>query len=487
MKLLGYAPDIDRTTPGVVIDCDHFIPSKRGYIAAPSAVDAGIDALDSECRGAAAVRLLNDTFRIIAGTPTNLYEKSGTSWADVTRASGGDYALGAENRWRFGQFGNTTLAVAKTETLQASDSSDFADVSGAPKADIVETVGNFVFLFNTDEASFGDSPNRWWCSAVQDYTDWTPSKATQCVTGILVSTPGRIFAGRRFGEQIIAYKRQGMYRGTYVGGDLIWDFQLISDVAGCMSQEAVVNIGTDANPVHMFMGPDNFWIFDGATPTSLKAPVVDTVFADFYEAYAYKIQTIHDKRKKRVYFLYPSLGGNGAIDSCVVYNYQNNTWGRDDRTIEAALEYLSGGITYDTWDTVAPSYDTLPANISYDSPYYAQGQLTPAIFGTDHTMYTLDGVGGNSSFTLGDLGDDENFYHLDRVKPKWLVKPTSAEMTNYYKNELGDALTTDSTTAMVKSRFDKLRSARWHSFRFDCVGDYELNDIDINYQEDGSE
>jgi hypothetical protein len=487
MKLLGYAPDIDQTIEGVITECEAFVPTEKGMQGAPSAQSTGIDALAAICYGAAAVRDLDNSFRLVTGSATKLYELSSTSWTDRTRAVGGDYALGTDNYWRFTQFGNTTLAAAKTETLQFSDSGAFANVTNAPKASIVETVSNFVFLFDTNETTYGDSPNRWWCSAVSTYDDWVPSIATQCATGILTSSPGRIFAGKRFGNQLVAYKERAMYIGTYVGAPVIWDFQQVPGEAGCNSQEAVVNVGTADNPVHIFMGADDFWRFDGATAVPLGGPLRKTVYGQLDKAFAYKIKTLHDRTNSRIYFYYPSLGGAGALDSCVVYHYRENRWGRDDRNIEAALEYISGGITYDTLDSFYPTYDDLPTNISYDSPFWTSGNPTPAIFNTSHTLLSIDGIATNSSFTTGDLGDDTYFYLLKRVKPKWLAKPTSATMTNYYKDSEGDDLTTGATTSMTSSRFDHIWSARWHRLQFNTVGDYTLNDVNLDYAQDGEE
>lgn len=487
MKLLGYAPDLDTTIEGVITDCSAFVPDVKGMVSAPSAQQASAAALSAACYGAAAVKKLDNTSRMIAGTAAALYELSGGAWTDVTRTVGGAYSLSADNRWRFAQFGDTTLAVSKTDILQYSSSSNFANVAGAPKADIVETVGYFVFLANTTEGTYGDSPNRWWCAALGNYTDWTPSVSTQCATGILTSAPGRIFAAKRFGEQIVFYKQKAMYLGTYVGAPVIWNMQQVPGEIGCSSQDGVVNIGTDQNPVHLFMGDDDFWVFDGSRPTSIGSPVRKTVFSNLYAAYAYRIKTVHDQKNKRVYFYYPSLGGNGAVDSCVVYNYKTNTWGRDDRTIEAALEYISGGITYDTWSSVAATYDTLPTTISYDSPFYSSGTPTPAIFDTTHKINTLDGVSTTSSFTTGDFGDDSAFSLIQRVKPKFQVAPTSATMTNYYKNSLGDTLVQDATVSMGVSRFDLLRAARWHRLKFDFVGNSTLNEINIVAQDGGYE
>lgn len=484
MKLIGYAPDIDQTTEGVITDCSAFIPALNGMQAAPSAQSTGMDALANACYGAISVRKLDSQSRVIAGTQTKLYEKSGTTWTDVTRTVGGDYNVGA-SFWRFAQFGDTTLAVNKADTLQASSSGAFADVAGAPKAAIVETVGNFVFLFNTNEASYGDSPNRWWCSGVRDYTDWTPSLTTQSATNTLVSTPGQIFAGKRFGEQIVVYKERSMYIGTYVGTPLIWDFQQIPGEAGCNSQEAVANIGTPENPVHIFMGADDFWRFDGARPVPIGSPLKKTVYAELDKGYANNIRSLHDRINSRVYFYYPARGSNGVLNKCVVYNYRTNQWGRDDRTIEACLEYISAGIT---WDSIPyTTWDSIPAQLGWDSPFWLTGSITPAIFNNSHELQSLDGASLNSRFTTGDIGDDTNYYLLQRVKPVWLKKPTSSIMTNYFKDSEGDDLTADVATTMYESRFDVLRSARWHRLQFDSVGDCTVNNINIVYRTAGLE
>lgn len=489
MIITGYAPDLDQTQEGSLTSCSAFIPTERGMQAAPSAQATNSATLAAACYGAASVRKLDNSFRLIAGTLTKLYELTSTTWTDQTRVSG-DYTLGADNFWRFAQFGDTTLAAAKTDALQFSSSTVFADVTKAgntaPKASIVETVAGFVFLFDTSETTYGDSPNRWWCAAQATYDDWVPAISTQSATGLLTSAPGRIFAGKRFGDQIVAYKERAMYIANYVGAPVIWNWQQIPGEAGCNSQEAVVNIGTADNPIHLFMGADDFWRFDGARPVPIGAPVRKTVYANLNTAYANRIKTLHDRVNSRVYFFYPSLGGNGAVDSCVVYHYRENRWGRDDRTVEAALEYLAGGITWDTFPYA--SWNAIPSTISWDSPFWTSGNPVPGLFNTTHDLVSLNGIAGNSSFTTWDMGDDNNLYLMQRVKVKWLTKPTSANMTNFYKASEGDSLTTGSVTAMnSSSEFNILKSARWHRLQFDLAGDAVTNQMNVTYQQDGSE
>ena len=53
-------------------------------------------------------------------------------------------------------------------------------------------------------------------------------------------------------------------------------------------------------------------------------------------------------------------------------------------------------------------------------------------------------------------------------------------MTNYYRqNGLGDTLTTDAVTSESNFKFDVLREARWHRFKFSYTGPIELAYVDV--------
>lgn len=487
---VGYAPDLPPTTPGVMVNCGAVVPSTRGFKGAPSALSTNTAALAAQCFGAASIRKKDDTTRIFAGTTTNLYEKSSGTWVTRTPAVTLN-GLGTTDRWRFAQFGDTTLCTAKTEIPQfITTATQFAAVTTtAPKAAIIETVNNFVMVFDvTDQGAIFDSadrPDGWWCAGKGNYTQWTPSITTEAATGTLQSTSGKITAGRKFGYQIVVYKQRSMYMGTYVGQPVIWDFQLIPGDAGALSHEVVVNVGTPEQPKHIFMGADNFYSFDGGRPVPIGNPLRQTVFGELNTGFYYAAQALHDVANKRVYFYYPT-GSSNKPDKCVVYNYLTGVWGRDDRTIEAVLEYLATGITYDELGASYSTYDALTA-LSYDTAFFTTSAPLPGIFDTSHLLKTLSGPAVSSSITTGDYGDDQVFTTLKRVRPRFINAPALAEFTNFYKNNLSDDRTIDTLRMFSSGRFDLMRSARWHSGRFDMTGDYEIQGFSVDVMADGEE
>ena len=485
MKVIGFSPDLDPTTDGVLTDCSAVLPSLRGIEGAPAPVSAIVPALSAACQGSASMITLAGNSRTFAATANKIYEAAVGSWNDVTYTAVGNYTT-VTGRWRFAQFGSVSLATSLQNTAQASPSALFSKISGAPKADIIETVNQFVICANVVTTSFGTDPNRWFCSALGDYTNWTPSIATQCASGLLVSVPDRITALRRFGDNVIAYKALGMYFGTYTGPPFIWSFTEVPSSSGTFCQESVLNIGTPDQPRHFFVGMDNFYTFDGGRPLPVGWEVKDYFLSRLNRAAASSICMMRDQLKSRVYIYYPS-GSATTPNDCLVYNYRTGKWGQDPRTVEFALEYLPAGITYDQLGTYYNTYADFP-NASYDTAFWQSASPAPAIFDSSHQLNTLTGSPGPSYFVTADVGDEGTMLLLDRVKPQWIRMPATATMTNYYRTQaLGEPLVQDQTVNPVNDRFDVMRTARWHRFKFSQQGPWELNTVLPSLRPDGLE
>ncbi len=491
MKLLSYQPDADPTQDGVITNCSAVIPTYRGIGNARSPSDTLNSAVAATVLGAASLLKLDGTSRTFAGTSTKLYELSSGSWTD--RSSGGGSYTAVANRWRFAQYGDISIAASKTNVTQYSTTGAFADVVksavNAPKADIVEVVNNFVFLCNTNAGPSpynADATNRWFCSAIGDYTDWTPSVATQCTTGLLTSTPGPITAAKRFGDQIIIYKRKGMYVGSYVGAPVVWAFQEIPSAAvGTWCQESVCSVGTPEQPLHFFVGPDDFYVFDGTRSMSVGNGVREQFFNTLNITHADQICLTQNRSRTLVYVYYPS-GSSSTCNACLVYNYRTKKWGVHDLSIEYAFEYINPGVTYDSLGTYYSTYGDFP-NSPYDTAFVGADTILPAVFETDHKLYTLSGSGTTSTVTTGDLGSDMTVTNVSRVTPRFTTLPSTASLVNYYRDASGNTLTSDQSVTMSSGRFDFLRSAPWHRFVFTFSGDWELSDVNVSARQDGLE
>lgn len=477
LELAGFSPDLDPETPGILVDCDAIVPTLQGLAAANSLAPTGIAALAATPLSAFTTQLLDGTRRMFAATATKIYEASGTTWTDRSRA--GDYS--GTNRQRFCVFGNNVLNTNRVQAIgQAAPGGAFADIAGAPAASIIVSVNGFVMAFDTNDGTYGDRPDGWWSSGIRDQTVWAPSAATQAANGRLLDSPGRITAGAALGNDVVAYKDTSMYVGRYVGPPVIWAWQRVSTEVGCAGAEAVVVVDT----AHFFVGPTDFYSFDGTVPRPLESPLREWFQHDLNQTYRSNIIGSADRPRGIVYWYYPSTASaDGSLDSLVSYNYRTNQWGRQRIAIQTPVVYSSGQITYDGLGGLYATYNDLP-EISYDSPFWLQDQNVPGVF-QGNSLYSLTGAPGASWMRTGDIGDITRYTFLSRVSPRFTVTPASGTASNYYRNTLGETATQDATSTMSRYRFDFRRSARWHSIRMDFTGNVALNGLDIDLR-DGS-
>lgn len=468
IPIQGFLPDADPTIEGVIVDCSQFIPFEGGYKGAPSAVDTGLSTLAQECRGAAVVRKLNSNRRFFAGGTRNVYENSGTAWTVVGTASA---TLSADDLWSFCQFGDVTIAATPNTKIQANTSTTFSEIANAPKAAIVESVSGFVMALRTNETTYGDSPDRWWCSGLYDYTTWTASAATQAQTGRLFGTEGSIVAGRRLGSNMVAYKNRAIYVGTYEGPPIVWSWVEVPGNVGCVGQDAVVNVDIG----HVFVGERNIYFFDGVRPIPLADGQVRDWFIDrLSPQYKYKTKLLFDRLNQRVWIFFPSLSSTGDCDSGLVYHLVTKKWGVAAQNVAAAINFVSSGITYDSGSPLITTYDGTTLALSYDSPFWLASGETPAFIGTDEKTYTLSGVTQSSSFTTGDVGKDGQYLRCNKVRVRYTSAPDTSSMTGFVKDTEGGDLTQKNTSSLADGKYDARQNGRFHRFKFDNTGDYEV-------------
>jgi len=470
-KLQGFLPDRDPTVPGVITSCTNFIPYEAGMRGAPTgATPSGVPVLAATCLGSAVVTKLDDTRRVFAGTTTKLYELAGGAWSDV---SGAVYTGGVDTRWCFAQFGNATLAANKADYIQRSNvSGAFSTVATAPKAKIIFSVGVFVMALNTVDGTYGDTSDRWWCCASSDDTSWTPSVSTLATTGRLVSVPGQITAGGRLGDYAVAYKEKAIYVGQFVGAPAVWDWLLVpGGEAGCVGQEAWCDIGG----AHFIVGMDNIWLFDGSRPVPIGTDTVRQWFFDNSDpGNRFRTKCVFDRQNNTVWTYFPSVGST-TCDQALVYHVLTKQWGVAAVSVEAAMNYISAGVSIDSLSSISSTIDGL-TSYSFDSQYWLTGGRAMSVFNTSHQLQTMTGPTTSSGFTTGDVGDDEATSLLSKVRLRFApgYKPGSAVMNGYTKMGEGDSLTLASNATMNDSKFDVLQSARWHRASFTFSGDVRV-------------
>jgi hypothetical protein len=107
----------------------------------------------------------------------------------------------------------------------------------------------------------------------------------------------------------------------------------------------------------------------------------------------------------------------------------------------------------------------------------------------DKTDRKIKVVGGGepgvSSFTTGDIGDDDSVTSMMRGRVRFLSAPATATMTHTHRMDLGDTLTPGSTVPRVSGKYDVSHAARWHRMKFSHTGKYEVTGFSVGPQAAG--
>lgn len=468
--LLGFTPDAPTTMDGIIVDCSQWIPYESGMKSAPSAVAQGASALPAVAVGAATITRLDASRRVYVGTPSALYDLSGTTFTDQSRAGG--YTLGAGIFWSFAQFGDSSYASNIDTVIQKSTTSTFANVSGAPQAKVIESMvtsgGGFMFAFNTIDAGFGTSPDRWWNSALNNGDDWSVNPTvTLCNSGRLLGAEGPITAAKRFGaDRIVAYKDRSIYVGTFVGGDAVFQWQETPDV-GCVGMNAIVNIGT----AHVFVGQDNIYQYDGARPFPIANGQVRQWFLDNSSvAFRSFSQLVYDRDANLIWIFFPnSSSTTGTPDRALVYHVGTRQWGRADQAIETVFIYNTPTETY---DAAVGTYDSETDPFDATSP----GTRVMAVFNTSHTLQVLSGTPNASYFISNDMGNDSIISRLDECSLRYMTTPVTASVSAFYSMATGGVPSVGPTQSAYDvpangaNKFKFRQTARWHRLQFNFTG-----------------
>lgn len=472
IPFIGFGPDLPPSTAGVLRSVTNIIPTNSGMAGAPTAVPMTA-ALPAECMGAAACVDTLGSRRIYAGTAGDLFALDGSAWGSVGRAGGYGETDGL---WSFGQFGNATVAANGSAPIQAAVlGGRFGDIAEAPIAKMLVTSANFVMALNTTDPVYGAQGDRWWCSAINDHTSWTPDVASQATTGRIIGDGGDITAAARFGLGLAVFKSRSMFVAQYVGPPVVWQFDRIPGEVGCIGPRAVC----DAAGLLVFVGEDDIMAFDGTRPQPVGVGVVRDWFQSTISVpWRYRTICQYEPGNGRVWIFFPSKDSpDGRLDTALVWHISTNRFGVASLYVEAALSYTGVGRVMDDLDG---TFDGL-ATVGWDSQLWLDYGRSLGVFSLNHRLSGMTGACGPSSMTTGDIGDDEDATIIRSIRLRYSVLPQTALATGYTKPvSHGGGAVASSSGAIGDGKFDCRQSGRWHAFRCDFTGDVALSGLSID-------
>lgn len=445
-------------------------PSGDSYKSFPSQTIYS-NALDARCQGASSGRDAVGVTYNFAGDAAKLYKIADTIYADVSKVGG--YTTNSEDRWSFTQWGGQMLATNFGDPIQEFTmgvSSVFADLSAsAPQARYLSVVRDQVVAANTYDSSDGFVPYRVRWSAIGDATAWTPSVTTQSDFQDLNGDGGwcQQIVGGEIGT---IFQERSIWRMTYVGSPIIYQFDEVERDKGTPAPGSVTKIGS-AIP---YLGIDGFYIFDGQQSVPIGSNRIDkTFYADLDQNYMGRISSTVDPINQIIFWASPGQQNtNGNPNRIWAYNYSPNAkkrWAYSEQDVEYIYRSLAEGYTLDGLDSISTNLDALL--FSLDSRVWTGNSALFSGFNPSHQQVNFTGAAQNATIETQETELTPNMRtNIQEIRP-FVEGFTTMTIQIGGRNSLADSVTWGPViTTNSAGNFPCRSNYRYHRMRVNLSG-----------------
>ena len=352
---------------------DNVLPLAKGYKSL-----AGFQALSGTGLTGSAVGLFTSFSASgstnYAGDATKLYQMdSSLVFQDKSKAGGYNNSTteNARDFWAFTQFGSNIIATNFADNIQKfteGTSSAFSDLVSL-KAKYIAVIRDFVVAGYTNESGTVYNQRVKW-SGINDSSTWTPSQSTQSGFQDIVGSHGNIQAIVGGESAGVIFMEKAIYRMSYVGVPLIFQFDKIADNIGAFAPKSVASYGN----MVFFLAQDGFYKLTGGQQlTPIGNGKVDNFFFDDLSSNLDGITSAVDPNNSIVVWSYRGSGATGTTNNkLLIYNYAVDKWstgsGQDLEFIASASQ--EAFTTLESLDVLG-DLDNLPKSL--DSYFYKEG------------------------------------------------------------------------------------------------------------------
>jgi len=461
------------------------IPWTQGYKSFRSLVVRS-SALTARFQGGTFGRDTGANVYNYAGDATKLYQQGpgSVNYTDSSRLVGGAYGTVTEDWWEYAQWGQTIIATNYTDVPQVITlaGANFAALGGTPpRARHVGIVKDFVVFGNVNYGA-GPTPNRLYWSAINNSADYTIAAATQCDIQDLQGDGGAIqkVIGGEYG---LIFQERAIWRMTYVGSPVVFQFDLVERNRGAFAPQSVIGWGN----VVFFLASDGFYAYLGGLTVPIGAGKVDTTFlSDLQTSFAYRVNAAIDPLNKLVMWAYPGAGStNGTCNRIMIYNWAVKRWSRiEGLSLDALVRFAATGYSLEGLDAISGSIDALSPSL--DSPAWAGGVQLMAAFDSSHKLNTIS---GSAMTAMVDTGETQLSPGMRSsvLYSRPLVDGTAASVTLGSRNRIADTISYGSAVNQDATGVCAHRSnARYHTARTVTASDFNfIQGVELTYTQDG--
>ena len=435
LPLGDFLPDKPPHAHPGLIACNNVIPRDGGYAPLKSFVASTNGTLPATCLGGAAFKSSSKRSFTYAGTASNIYVATISGWLSV----GSGFTAGPDNMWRFEQFGDRCIASNGLDPVQSipmTSTGVAAALKGKPPTmEILTTVRDFL----VGGVIGGDALTIEW-SGINNSEAWSPGTA-QCDYNTFPVGGG--VTGITGGEYGLVFQESRISRMTYVGGNLIFQFDEISSNVGCIARRSICRYGS----LVFFLSSRGFMVCDGSSVTPIGDEKIDRTFAALGDMKNLgSMSSVVDPVNKLAIWSVPVT--TGAPQQWFIYHFTLGRWTTATQSTAFLMSGLSIDYTLEDLDAFG-NVDTLTD--SFDAGRWKGGIAGLYVIDGNNTLGTMTGPNSAATFTYPDMEPASGrSVRIRRMRP--IIDATAGlTITIAGKQRLGDALVTTTHTTLQAS------------------------------------
>lgn len=251
----------------------------------------------------------------------------------------------------------------------------------------ITSFAGFMHVVNTIEDGDHQS-QRWRWSRFGFGEEWdNVSTYGQAGFADLTDGPDKLQTAKRLGgDFLVLYKERSIHVAQFVGPPTVWSRRLVVAGMGLIAPGAVADLVNE----HIFVGPDNFYIFNGLNIKPVGTPIYDAFIADLNPSKSHLIWAHTDFENHEVIFGYPS-GASIVPNKAVVLNYLTGAWSFRDMPF-FTMGPFRRTTSADPWDSDTETWDE--DTTRWDDSHYVTN--APLHLGGDGSGYIYDYGNGHS-------------------------------------------------------------------------------------------
>lgn len=444
--LIGFAPDLEQTTPGAILDGDGFIPTTRG-IEAVNSWRLLTQAFDPATYGRAIASYYSSSDGLYVATTTHVLHIYLDVFGNHTTTDITPSGYTAGDNPKFYKYGNYVFLSGLLATYYHTNALTQMTTLGVAQREPGFARGFYHLRWYLFE---------WFASDEGDPTAFTIGPASNAASGTFPDTEGVIVDGSALGEFAVLYKRQSVWVGQFANSTVKWAWQRVPTIDGCAYNGSLIAL----RDAHYYFAEHNIFRFDGGRPLPIGEPVRNWLSKWVGLGYT-RIRAVHAPVNDSIVWYLGAPASTGDEEARYVrtleYHIASGRYGTQQVAIDCPV--LTDGPVY---------FSRLPATLGpYEQLYMIR----------DGALYARDGIPSSATLLLNQYGDDDRDTRSGRVLVSYSRRPSAATLRHDIREHLDGDIQNTQTNDNPNGHHDIRLSGRWHQNSLQLSGSWTIRGV----------